>query len=298
MRGRAIYFQNRRILVFCGYKRNTPRPIYDLFSTAAETATAGENNETLITDTNNFPESESGGAVGSDEEAFITSAEQQAEIESGISIAQTVKGTVYTDILALADNGIIINNNSEAIKTELKLSKTKSGTTSRENAETIKTPIPKFTESKETATTGENNDGFITSHFNEAEAESGISTRQNAEPYNEQPTPQTVIAAGIYAGNSGISAPVVFEIALPIRYMYGGDEANALSIEFDSNGGVVAWRDKSQEDGDYIGGVTPQGDLFLITDDAMIAVTADTEVTETEYMQFHKYFIPVPDNNA
>lgn len=306
MRGRTIYYRNRRILVFCGYKRNTPRPIYDLFSTAAETARTGENNETFITESNDFAESESGGAVGSDNESFISIASQQPETDSGISITHTAKGTIYNDVFALADNGIVVGNNSESIPTESKLSKAKSGTTTGASGETIKTLVPKFTESTEVVAAGESNKDFITSHHNQAESESGISTLQNAEAYNEQPT-QNVIRAGKYATNAYVLPFEAVSINIPIHFyssiVENYDNATGINVEYFASVWVIdpinaTYSNALASNCDYFDTGNIDDYWHIFTDDGTFTVTADTEVTAEQYTIFNRYFQLVPDNNA
>lgn len=304
MRGRTIYYNNRRILVFCGYKRNTPHSIYDVFGRAAETATTGENTETFITETNNFPESESGGAVGNDDEAFITSATRQIKAESGVSLAQTADGVAYSQVMALVDDNMSTGNNAEMIKTGSVLSKAKSGATTGANGETIKTPVPKFTESRETVETGENNDDFITSHHNEAEAESGISTRQSAEAVVRS---TSIIYAGDYESRASILI----------------SDLEALDIENipfyeDFYGEIFVYNelivDPSKAE---VWGMIVEDDVLQriaeeeILDDPptifrwrienenqRFTVTADTTVTAEQYEIFNRYFQLVPNNNA
>lgn len=295
MRGRTIYYRNRRILVFCGEKRNTPRSIYDLFSTAAETATTGENTETFTTDTNAFPESESGGAVGSDDDTFITSATKRTKSESGISITQTAQGTVYRHVMASVDDDISIGNNTEAIKTVSTFSKGKSGAATGETVETFKTYIPKFTESNEGIATGESNEDFITSHHNEAEAESGIATGQNVEPYNESPK---IIVAGVYGSQNDIRPLENLNISwLPITYISNNSRLitrDALSVEYKSGYSkwfLYFWWQGTQVSMGSAYEASETACYWVISSlDGHFTITSDTEVTNEQFTIFNRYF--------
>lgn len=294
MRGRTIYYRNRRILVFCGEKRNTPHSANDLFSTAAETATTGENTETFTTDTNAFPESESGGAVGSDDDTFITFESKQAERESEISLPHTINGTVYRHIMASVGDDVSISNSTKAIKTISTLSKGKSGASTGETVKTFKTYIPKFTESNEGIATGEKNNDFITSQHYEAESESGISTRQNVEPYNETPK---IIIAGVYGSQNDIRPLENLNISLPITYISNNSRLitrDALSVEYKSGYSkwfLYFWWQGTQVSMGSAYEASETACYWVISSlDGHFTITSDTEVTNEQFTIFNRYF--------
>lgn len=312
MRGRTIYYNNRRILVFCGYKRNTPHSIYDVFGRAAETATTGENNETFTTESNEFAESESGGAAGSDNDTFITNAAQQAETQIGISITQTAKANVYVDVYGAANSDLLLINDTNAINTETKLSNAESGVATLETAQALKTTV-RLSESENAIGTGNESEAIKTEQHERAEAESGISSQQEIKAKNTSAlfvenesgistrqeaeanvTERTVtLMAGKYDPRDDITDFTAFHIDIPFSYVDTDDEqqptyyANSIETEYKF---IAAFQARtwvmnfdSQTIAMYIGNPYFWGC-------PSITVLQNTEVPLSQYYIFLRYF--------
>ena len=102
------------------------------------------------------------------------------------------------------------------------------------------------------------------------------------------------IPAGTYTGiQSGISAPLEFDIAIPISYSQGGGEyqRTAPRLSADLEGNIIAWR--SEEDADLIGSYINGGVFLGGVDDDEFTVTAETEASREAYNAFMTYFTAV-----
>lgn len=310
MRGRTIYYQNRRILVFCGEKRNTPHSANDVFSTAAETARTGENAETFVTDTNDFAESESGGAIGSDDDTFITSSERTTS-ENGLFLSHIAQGTVYADVYAMANDELSLVNNTKATNTETRLGNSENGIITGKTAQAVKTMV-KLSESVEDIATGNQSEAIKTEQHERAEAESGISAQQentanntnallteaesaiaagqNVEPYVEQPT--RTISAGRYASRTDITTVEAVYIDIPLSYIDETEtQVTAASMEVKKYYifGTLAWL--LDADSSVLGNYYNNQWLLLLGEgETTFTVLQDTTVTLTQYNLFFRYF--------
>lgn len=254
MRGRTIYYRNRRILVFCGKKKNTPHSENDIYSTAAETATTGENTEARTTESSEFSEAESGNALGSDDDTFITTS-KQANAENGVSVSHKAIGTVYTDVYGASTNDLSIVNDIKATNTESRLSNAESGASTYETAQALKTTV-RLSEAENVIATGNDTEAIKTERHERAEAESGISaqqeikakytnsllseaesgisTRQDNEPYVEQPTVD--ILAGTYNPRDDITNYKALQLDIPFSYINDEEQlvyANSISVTYE-----------------------------------------------------------------
>lgn len=305
MRGRTIYYRNRRILVFCGKKKNTPHSENDIYSTAAETATTGENTEARTTESSEFSEAESGNALGSDDETFITNT-QRAEVENGISIPHKAKGTVNRQVLATVENGLSIPDDIKSLNTESALSKAESGASTHHTAQALKT-VSRLSEAVENMATGNQGKTIKTEQHERAEAESGvssqqeikakktsallseaesgISTRQYNEPYVEQPTID--IPAGTYEPRNDIASYEAFYLDIPFSYIDDDEQlyyGNSIETKYEYI--MQAWGWTMYFDGSLH--AIAMGTYFWNC--PTITVTQTTAATVEQFRIFNKYF--------
>ena len=254
MRGRTIYYQNRRILVFCGEKRKMPHSVNDEFATTAETATIGENAEARTTETSESAESESGGAIGSADDPLITSSEL-TEAASGISTLQTANAVVYRHVMGSVSGGVAIVNESKALHSGSKLalpkgdmilgnetkaipstslfSETDEGIASGNESEAIKTAQNEKAEAESGISSIQEIGAKTTGTAKISEAASGISTLQDVEGYVEQPTVD--IPSGVYNPRNDISNYEAFRLEIPFSYINDIDQlvyANSIETKY------------------------------------------------------------------
>lgn len=118
MRGRTIYFQNRRILIFCGKKRKQPHSDNDVFGYAADEIVLSESvSATARNGENLFAENENGAAFGDAAKTVTTEAVQTPVVspEEGdggaLGLPSEDDGIVTTPVYDSANTGFLIAHN-------------------------------------------------------------------------------------------------------------------------------------------------------------------------------------------
>lgn len=202
MRGRTIYFQDRRILVFCGKKRIQPHSKNDRFSAVDEEILIGESAELKNTDSV-LTEAKSGAAVSDIDEPLITTANSRPLIDEKIALGNNTDGAANMSRFSEVESGVSIDQHIDGKAHILRHGKVNSDISIGENAETRKGANPIFTEAVENITAGANADTFKTAvpkrdsaaaglfigeniaskkyTFLSGSAKSGIGAKQNAE---------------------------------------------------------------------------------------------------------------------
>jgi hypothetical protein len=209
MRGRTIYYLNRRILVFCGNKKKKPRSKDDKLGTAHNAGTIGENlephnSESVLGDV------QSGESLNSDDDSFVTSASQRTKSKSGISLGQTTEGNAKSGKFSTAQSGMSIDQFVNEHINDSQIGEVKENIGIGDQTDTFKTAINKFADAEEIALMKSENESFETNdsvfhqsidgsalsnktktnktvrQFDSA-VKSGMSVRQNAETKVDKP---------------------------------------------------------------------------------------------------------------
>lgn len=160
MRGRTIYFQNRRILVFCGKKRKQPHSDNDVFGYAADEIVVSESvSATARNGENLFAENENGAAFGDAAKTVTTEAVQTPVVspeegEGGaLGLPSEDDGIVTTPVYDSANAGFLIAHNVDkngVITTDQPLiERDKPHLSFGEANEEIKTRLSRFDEAEE-----------------------------------------------------------------------------------------------------------------------------------------------------
>lgn len=312
MRGRTIYYLNRRILVFCGHKKKEPHSVNDVFGTAKCNFPASENiegikvnsdlaeskknllvsinsNNSFLTQNSYFSESDESLSF-EDKAAAYTNIVRFGSNKKGIAVDNQTSAKWSQSHIGSADSDILAKHESKAIPTGSFLANRKDEIILSDSAETIKTQIPVLTNETANAIFKSKIKRFKTSNNVQGGIDNNISIRHSASAYNEEPT--RIISAGKYSSRTDITNFEPMQINIPISYMddVGGEvTASLLEVKYMYILGTYDW--VLLADSQIIGIHYGNQWLFIFSEsESTFTVMQDTTVTLTQFNLFYRYF--------
>ena len=256
--------------------------------------------------------------IDSNNEEHITDTNVRPLIKSRNDISDSLNGITYDSLFPRSESRILINQNIDGKAHIMRLGKVDTDISIGENAETLKTESPLFTESINDIVTGSNADTFKTSvikrdsaaaglfiggggtaqkySYATASVKSGVGIIQAAEANVDV---GTTVKSGWYTTQDDISPIETFKIELPLYFVYAGTAYNGDYITYRDIGNnsyklclgyyvTGGSRDNSCGGYTYVDGKPRWMMSFL--GNSQFSVTQDTQLSQENFEIFSRNF--------
>lgn len=178
MRGRTIYFQGRRILVFCGEKKNKPHSTNDRFGNANAEIPVGENTEIKNT-ASEFGESDDAAELANNDDSIVTITNARPQVDNSAEVGQKITASPTATIRGESKSGAEINQRINGAALILRNGKAKTGIAVGENTETLTESNPMFGAAAEDISAGHKADTFTALGIKRDSAAAGLFIGEN-----------------------------------------------------------------------------------------------------------------------